>query len=612
MRRLQASRYFLPLIWPALLLASAPADAAPSAIKLSWASADAATTSAVSWVTQTQSASTIEYGIQGVGESMLTGVAATNVAGIGWYHEVELTALLPNTTYRYRVGSAGDWSDEHTFETAPNDGCTAFSFAALGDARSQNDRGPSTNWSSIHAEAEAAGAKFFLNSGDLVKDGNQIDQWAQWLSDSEMVNPSRAMLPALGNHDDGPGEGHAANYNRLFTLPTNTVTGTEDYYYIVYNNLLILSLSTQSFQDWAVQMQWMTAIAAQHPNKWKIAFFHHPVFTTQTRAFGQDVSHGPNEKGQNAAYAPAFDTAGIDIIIQSHNHVYERFAPLRYDPSTLTEGQEVANYGNGPNGGRLYVISGGSGAFLDPLIEGRFQDFAIGSTSRSKDHHFVRISVSGNTLHYQAIRTNAGNSSGGGTIIDELTLQRPGKDPCMQPGDPDDDMDGYPASVDCRDDVFDINPGAAEICGNQIDENCDTIVEDCPQPPVDMDMDGSPEGTDCDDTDPDRFPEHPEQECDGKDNDCDCFEVCDGVRTDVCNPPADAGPIDATPPDSTVPAPRDAGPADVMPPADAGPVVNPPAAEDCSCTNTGSTGNSWASGLLLVSALLLRRRRSLL
>ncbi|CAN0575125.1 unnamed protein product, partial [Laminaria digitata] len=95
--------------------------------------------------------------------------------------------------------------------------------------------------------------------------------------------------------------------------------------------------------------------------------------------------------------------------------------------------------------------------------------------------------------------------------------------PCAQPGDPDEDMDGYPASVDCRDDVFDINPGAAEICGNDIDENCDDVVEPCPPPPVDNDMDGSPEGTDCDDSDPDRFPEHPEQECDGKDNDCDCF-----------------------------------------------------------------------------------------
>ena len=65
-----------------------------------------------------------------------------------------------------------------------------------------------------------------------------------------MVNPTVPMMPALGNHDDGPGDGNSANYNRLFVLPTNTVTGTEDYYYFIYNNLLVFSLSTQTFEDW--------------------------------------------------------------------------------------------------------------------------------------------------------------------------------------------------------------------------------------------------------------------------------------------------------------------------------------------------------------------------
>ncbi|MCA9554078.1 MAG: fibronectin type III domain-containing protein [Myxococcales bacterium] len=512
----------LPLLPVALCLASAPALAAPSAVKLSWASADAATTMAMSWVTPTDLPSTIEYGVQSTSEHMLTGPAAALIDGIGWFHELELSGLMPNTTYRYRVGSAGDWSPEYTFKTAPNDGCTPFAFVSLGDARSQDSRGPSLNWSSIHTEAEAAGAEFFLNGGDLVREGNDIAQWAQWLQDSEMVNPRRPMMPAMGNHDDGPGDGNSANYNRLFVLPTNPVTGTEDYYSFVYNNVVVFSLSTQTFEDWTAQMQWLTNVAAQHPDKWKIAFFHHPVYTTQTALFGISVGHGPNEKGQNAFYAPAFDAAGIDIVVQSHNHIYERFLPLRFDPNDLDNGQQVAQYGNGPGEGRLYVVSGGSGAFLDPLIEGQFQDFGVGSTVRSKDHHFIRIAVAGNTLHYQAIRTNAGNTSGGGTVIDDLTLARPGQDPCIQPGDPDMDMDGYPASIDCNDQVFDINPGATEICGNAIDENCDGTAEPCPPPPVDMDGDGSPAGTDCDDTNPNRYPEHPEVECDGIDNDCDC------------------------------------------------------------------------------------------
>ncbi len=539
---------FRAAVLGSLLLLPAAAAAAPQSVKLSWASADAGRSMAITWVTDATAPTSIEYGINSTSENALTGNMPDNIVGIGYLHEIEITGLQPDTTYRYRVGSAGDWSPEYTFKTAPVDQCTPFSFVSLGDARSQNSRGPSLNWSSIHQEAEAAGAEFFLNGGDLVKEGTEIAQWAQWLIDSDAVNPFKPMMPAIGNHDDGPGDGNSANYNRLFALPTNPVTGTEDYYYFVYNNLVVFSMSTQTFEDWGAQTQWLIDVAAQHPNKWKLAYFHHPVYTTETRAFGIQVGHEPNEKGQNSAYGPAFDTAGIDVVIQSHNHIYERFAPLRYDPSDPEQGQVVGQYG-GPNGGRLYIVSGGSGAFLDPLIEGNLQRFANGSTARSKDHHYIRLSIAGNNLQVDTLRTQAGNSSGGGTVIDQLSIVRPGPDPCSNPQDPDMDGDGYPASTDCQDDNPMVNPGATEICGNAVDENCDDVAEDCPPPPVVMDGDGSPEGTDCDDNNPNRYPELAEVECDGIDNDCDCNESCNGNLTDVC---ADAGVPDqgTTPPDT--------------------------------------------------------------
>lgn len=604
----------LPLL-PCLICALSPcalpnsAQAAPWGTKLSWASHDAATTMAVSWVTPQSASTTIEYGIASTSENMLTGLPAQEIAGVGWFHELELTNLQPDTLYRYRVGAQGDWSPEYTFKTAPNDQCTPFTFVQLGDARSQDSRGPSRNWGSIHQEASAQGAHFFLNGGDLVKEGTEISQWRQWLEDSEMVNPTVPMMPALGNHDDGPGDGNSANYNRLFVLPTNTVTGTEDYYYFIYNNLLVFSLSTQTFEDWQVQMNWMQNVAAQHPSKWKVAYFHHPVYTTETLA-----GHEPNEKGQNPFYGPAFDAAGLDIIFQSHNHIYERFRPLRYNPADPEEGEEVQAYGQTAGTGRLYVVSGGSGAFLDPLIELTFNP-ANGSETRSADHHYMKISIAGNTLQYSAIRSTAGNSSGGGTLIDQLTLTRPGVDPCKTPQDPDGDGDGFPQSSDCRDDDPLINPGAAEICGNTIDEDCSGVADECPEPPVDMDNDGSPADTDCDDNNPNRYPEHPEVECDGHDNDCDCFEVCNGDRTDVCNPPPpDAGQA----PDKD--AQVDAGPqgqADLGASApDAGasvPDLGAPAPEGsgCGCTSHTPRATPGALGFsltLLIGLALLRRR----
>lgn len=44
------------------------------------------------------------------------------------------------------------------------------------------------------------------------------------------------------------------------------------------------------------------------------------------------------------------------------------------------------------------------------------------------------------------------------------------------------DGDSYTSDVDCDDNDAAINPGATEICDNDVDEDCDGAVAPCPDP----------------------------------------------------------------------------------------------------------------------------------
>jgi len=99
----------------------------------------------------------------------------------------------------------------------------------------------------------------------------------------------------------------------------------------------------------------------------------------------------------------------------------------------------------------------------------------------------------------------------------------------------DSDVDGFASCEDCDDNNTDVYPGAAEILCNGRDDDCDPLTGDGD----DLDNDGWDECEDCDDANTEVNPGRTEVECNGRDDDCsddtpdavdadsDGFSVCD-------------------------------------------------------------------------------------
>ena len=429
----------------------------PVFLRVTYADADASTSMGVAWNTKEECQTVVEYG-----ESLAYGQTATGKTfkangALNWVHEVLIENLKPNTTYHYRVGDGSKFSDDKTFVTAPPPSalCPEFVFAFAGDSRADTDGvGPSEKWDDIVTEAlNDSRAAFVLNGGDLVKNGGSDKEWLNYLVGTPDLMALYPVMPVLGNHDDGPGQGDGANYNQVFNLPRNPKTGTEDYYYFRYGNTLIVGLDTVNYTDFKAQSEWVDEIMAEHSDvTWKIAIFHHPVYTSAgIDVFGLEVGHPPNEVGQNETYVKMFDKHSFDLAIGSHNHYYERFSP-----SFGGYGKE-ANPVSSPEEGTIYMVSGGGGAIT-------FQDMGVkaicgylaakGSEACSGKHHYIKFEIKGYSLKMETWETTQQTISSdpkNRKKIDELVINKPfqGVDPCtLPPADDDDDVSDAGAGMD--------------------------------------------------------------------------------------------------------------------------------------------------------------------
>ncbi len=399
--------------------------AAPQYARLSY-TADPQNSMAVAWHTTGPTAAEVQLGTaSGAYTKTVTAKSTLANAGLGYIHEVELTGLTPSTKYFYIAGSTADgFTAEASFVTGPpaDPNCGSVKLAFLADNRPDPIFGGGDNWPQIMAQAAKHQPAFMLNGGDLVIDGDKIDQWLKLLGWTSPIAKTIPFLPSMGNHDTGPGSGDGANYNQIFALPRSTGpngSNTEDYYFFTYANAIFVSLSTDSFKGgsipFATQAAWLDTVLTDNPKKWKFVYFHKPIYTTKSSF---SISHPPNEANQNAALVPIFDKHHVDAVLTSHNHWYERFEPSACATKGTPGSSNACSVGaSNYAGGTVYYVSGGAGAFTIPKL---FCGTTAGRAKCTDEHHYLLVDIQNDTMKIETW----GAFPQANSVIDSITIKK--------------------------------------------------------------------------------------------------------------------------------------------------------------------------------------------
>lgn len=190
-----------------------------------------------------------------------------------------------------------------------------------------------------------------------------------------LLDSGVTFYAALGNHD---------NQDNRFYGPWHM--GGERYYTYAKKQVRFFVLDSDYMDP--TQVDWLTRQLKDSTDEWKIAYFHHPLYSSAGR-------HG-SETDLRLILEPLFVQYGVDAVFSGHDHVYERLKPQK---------------------GIYYFVSGSAGQ----LRRGDLKKSALTEAGFDQDQSFMLVEIDRDTLSLQTIARS-------GRTVDRATLARRGRE----------------------------------------------------------------------------------------------------------------------------------------------------------------------------------------
>jgi len=189
----------------------------------------------------------------------------------------------------------------------------------------------------------------------------------------------------LGYHDvkaPNGGSKPAKQYIKHFDLD-------KEYYSFNYKNVHFLTLSTEITVDKGSKQYKFVKKDLEKASKdenidWIVVFGYRPMYSTESQHKGN--------ADLRTTYHPLFDKYGVDVVLNAHNHNYQRTFPIEYNdgksnkPKIINTDHDV--YSHDDDHGPIFLTVGTGGESLHP-----FEDKSKFIAKQIKAYGFLEIKV---------------------------------------------------------------------------------------------------------------------------------------------------------------------------------------------------------------------------
>jgi predicted phosphodiesterase len=197
---------------------------------------------------------------------------------------------------------------------------------------------------------------------------------------AQLLSAGVKFYASLGNHDNP----EQRNYGPF------SMGGQRYYTFRTSEGVRFFALDS-NYLD-AEQLAWLEKELSSSNSAWKIAFFHHPLYSSgRTHGSSLDL---------RKMLEPLFVKYGVNVVFSGHDHIYERIKPQK---------------------GISYFVAGSAGSLRKGDYR-RPQAFSV--TGYDRDFVFMLVEIDGPKLHFQAI-TRTGQTVDLGVIENPKAAAQP-------------------------------------------------------------------------------------------------------------------------------------------------------------------------------------------